>query len=446
MSSLHPEILFDPRNEELLRVTDDTEQDAATSLAIISQLLHSNALAAISPETAAKFQVFYLEIINLLIAYKLQKITTNDLYTKYEQRREAFLATIFQYDAEQVEDDALSPEEIDQVRETIRIKLEAHRIAVDSLAPGAVLRSIKKSLEFDQNMIAHAQQQLSSYRRVDVVHSRQELRITATTDKVATQLIEKLVANPEITTVVVNAPPGSGKTIFMDSMEVLIRAQGWEVVQINFDKVIAKFFEREKKETKSWSSLTAEEFDNSFFDLQQLIKQHYPQAYQDKRIIVMIDTLGYNIDQMLYGLWLIGRRLKEDINEGKALVMTLIAQPAVFEKAKTQRSEGGIDKRNAKDAAKLLAESKGAPIKAMERHDQQLTKKVRQTSKESAFQRIVKSTDTSAIAKYVPERELIQMVERLAYAILTKNEQEISENWWFVFNLFQEEGEELRLD
>jgi nucleoside-triphosphatase THEP1 len=321
------------------------------------------------------------------------------------------------------------------------IKLIAHRLSLAMLAPGAVISAIEKTVHpVTDYRLEESRHALSSYLRVKEDRSKDGTMVSATEERADDQILSELKANPQKNILVVKGPPGSGKTTLMNNLEVEMREQGWVVIRINFDDVIPRFFRKEEKQTKEWSEKTAEEFDKSFFDLNQVVAEYYPHAFKDKRFIVMIDTLGYNIDDMLYGLGLV-KLLKTAINEGNALVVSVIAQRAVIEKARKERSKGQINVNDGKSIADQLKKSGGAPVSAFDRHHLELGKKVNKSKKEPAFDKVVAHADVRALEGLAPEVEIKDMIERLAYAIITRNGLEIRKNWWFIFNIFHNDSE-----
>lgn len=437
---------------EALPSDDDTEGDARAAIAQLEMIISTanfvllikndperlsamqHVLSELSPEYLAlteedvnRLRKLSNEVNTLLAKYTILKATAVDLYKRYQVEKPKL---------------ALSKAESQPVRQ---LKKTAHETALAALAPGAVITAIEKREQFiTQTGLEEAYKNLSRYFRVREVSSRSEATITVTTELVAEQIVERLKANTKTNTVVVTAPPGSGKTTFMNNMDVLLRNEGWVVVQINFDKIIGAFFAKEGKPTKDWSGKTAEEFDHSFFDLEKIVARYYPEAYkaQGKRFIVMIDTLGYSIDEMLYGLELI-QLLRSSIDSGEALVVSIIAQNAVVEYAKEQREKGKINAKDPKAVARQL--KKGATADAVTRHHQQLDKKIKKISHEGGFQRLFTKANIKSVFPHIPNEEITNMTERLAFAIITKNNFNINANWWFVLNLFQPEGEEFVL-
>lgn len=432
------ELFFNNRYDELLTSQDEVEGEAVKVLSSLVSQYEQAKLLGTSGTTALELGVLIPEVEALLVKYKILKETAISFYAQYELEKQGFLKNLA---ASGDPLGLLSDAEFLEMCRIGDIKLLAHRYSLAQLAPAAVIKSIMKGKEFTPESAEHAGRDLSSYRMVDVLDTKRAFKAVATTQRVDDHLLETLRSNQELNTVVVNAPPGSGKTTFLNNLEVLLRLEGWEVVQISFDKVIAEFFALLQKETKEWSSIIADMFDSTLFNLEQIVKEYYPSAFKSKRVVVLTDIPGYRIDKMNYGLGMIRTSLRPLIEEDKALVLTIVSQPKVVEKAKQLREQGTIDAKNSVKARETLKNSQGAPAGAVVRHHSELDKRILEIQPDKDFKKIQSNIDLSVYEDSINDTELEQMKMRMAYAILIRDIFRISKNWWFALNLFKESGQ-----
>ncbi|MDQ5950855.1 MAG: AAA-like domain, partial [Patescibacteria group bacterium] len=317
------EIFFNERYADFLNAPDETESDALGVLSSLFSQIELARVVNVPGVNVAELLILMAQVEVLFAQYKILKATASELYARYEIEKASFLKNLA---ASIDQAEPLSSEEAAEMIRIIGVKLLAHRYSLAQLAPAAVIMSIKKSKEFTEAHAQHVRGDLSSYRLVEVTGKENTTRAVATSERMDDHLVETLKTNQDLNVVVVNAPPGSGKTTCLNNLELRLRQEGYEVVQINFDKVIAEFFTLLQKETSLWSKVIAEEFDSSFFNLEQVIKEYYPAEFKNKRVIVLIDTLGYRIDKMNYGLWMIRKLLKSLIEQDRAMVMTIVPQ------------------------------------------------------------------------------------------------------------------------
>lgn len=354
------------------------------------------------------------------------------LKAEYGGLNEDAIGLYTQYEEAKKKRDIKESVTLQEYLETVRIKHRAHRKKLDSLAPGSVIEAIDRNEKpLTESSEALSREILASY--LQIVENGQNFE--ATTIPVADQIIAWLKEHINCKTIIAQGPPGNGKTTFLDSLEILLRKEGWIVVQINFDKIIRTFFEKQGKPTKDWGSITAEMLDRSFIELEKEVTKYYPENYKSKRVLVIMDTLGYNIDQMLYGLRLL-KLMKPAIEQNSALVLTVVAQPSVVEKAKGDREEKSREIAKNVTSAQLIKQSGGAPPSAVTRHHQQIDKKIAQLRKNKKFSALINSLDLSAATHDFSEEEIVTVKKRLAYFIRTRNILNIPKNWWYILNVF----------
>lgn len=368
-----------------------------------------------------------------------QLIELRDHYYKLKDDATAFYQKYLEYKDTKTESPTLNIDQgVKHRREMRNLRLLVHYNEMSALAIASVFRAVEsfeKGVSVEQ--VESARTNLQSYFKVTKETDGRNLKIELLDQQIFPEIVETIKNNPQLKLIIISGPPGSGKTRAIKSLATLIENEGIIAIEEEFDQIIASFFKLEEAPTAEWKAQTAREFDKRFNDVQLMIEAHFPRLYKDeeKRYVILIDTLGYQANDMMYGLFLINN-LRSAINMGKGLVVSITSEEAVINKAIEVRQPGMVNYTDPKETAKNL--KNGATAEAVKRHIANVRQRIKALRKEPAFKKLLSSItlENAQFSNYTPE-EMTDLEERLAFTFLTQNELGITSNWYSTINLFK---------